>query len=556
MEILLPSFLNLFGTALSSIGPFLILLGVLIFIHELGHFLVARWCGVQVEVFSLGFGPKIFKYKKGETVYCISALPFGGYVKMFGDNPLKSVSEAEKHKGFLYKKVPQKLAIAFGGPFMNLLFTFLAFCFLGLYGLPAYSPTLGDVPEGTLAWEKGLRPGDTVTTIEGKTVNYLEEVVEKIRKNAEIPLKIELLSPSGKTKTLTLTPEKTLSENPFELTKHKGHIDGMDFASKGTRIGIPSKNSLGFKSGLRTFDEIIKINERKVRYWRELEPLLNSQKTPPSVTVKRTLDFNKSKKKEKTLHFQLASTSLPYSLKTLGLESPELYIYKVGKGTPAAKSGLKRGDKILAIEGEKLKIWEEFAVKIQTYKGNKSLEFSILREGQINNLSVQPKKMITENTLKEKIMVGVVSGMYMTLPEEKIKQFSFPQALIYAGKETGSWLKAITANIVHLVTGKISYRNIAGPVGIGRVAHRSFQEGLLSFVFMMALISLSLFYINLLPIPLLDGGHILFFSIEGILRRPLDLKKLILAQQIGLVTVLGFFTFTLFNDIYNWLTAW
>ena len=168
MENLLSSFLNFSNLILSSLGPFLLLLAVLIFIHELGHFLVARWCGVQVEVFSLGFGPKIFKYKKGDTIYCISAFPFGGYVKMFGDNPLKPVSKEEQHKGFLYKKVPQKLAIAFGGPVMNLLFTFGAFWFLAVYGLPAFSPILGDVPENSPAWQDGLRPGDTIKAIEGK----------------------------------------------------------------------------------------------------------------------------------------------------------------------------------------------------------------------------------------------------------------------------------------------------------------------------------------------------------------------------------------------------
>ena len=478
-----------------------------------------------MEVFSLGFGPKIFKYKKGGTVYCISALPFGGYVKMFGDNPLIPVPESEKHKGFLYKKVPQKLAIAFGGPAMNLLFTFGAFCFLGMYGLPTYSPTLGDVPENTTAWEKGLRPGDTVTAIEGKPVHYLEEVVTKIKKSSGRTLTMEFLSSTGEQKTLTLTPEKKSSESPFELTKNVGHIEGFDFTSKGTRIGIPFQDSPAFQSGLRTFDEIVGINKQKVKYWRELESLISAGKTPPVLKVKRIMNLNKPKKTEKLLKFQLIAASPPYSLKSLGLESPELYIYKVGKGTPAAKSGLKRGDKVLAIEGKKLKTWEEFADRIQNYEGNNPLDFSVLRKGQIERFLVQPEKMIVETAVKEKIMVGVISGMYMAFPEEKQKQFSFPGALVYAGGETFSWLKIITANIFHLVTGEISYRNIAGPVGIGRVAHRSFHEGFLSFIFMMSLISLSLFYINLLPIPLLDGGHILFFSIEGILGRPLDLKK-------------------------------
>ena len=110
--------------------------------------------------------------------------------------------------------------------------------------------------------------------------------------------------------------------------------------------------------------------------------------------------------------------------------------------------------------------------------------------------------------------------------------------------------------MVQLVTGRISYRSLSGPVGIGRVAHQSFQEGFLPFIFLMAWISAYLFYINLLPVPLLDGGHILFFSIEGLLGRSLDLKKLVLAQQIGLMALLSLFAFAFVNDIYKWLTAW
>lgn len=121
------SFFELIQKILFAIAPFTLLLGGLIFIHELGHFLVARYFGVKVEVFSLGFGPKILKYKKGDTLYCLSLLPLGGYVKMFGSNPLEVISEQEKTKAFLYKPVPQKWLIAFAGPFMNLIFTLFAF---------------------------------------------------------------------------------------------------------------------------------------------------------------------------------------------------------------------------------------------------------------------------------------------------------------------------------------------------------------------------------------------------------------------------------------------
>ena len=547
----LSSFVTFASLVLSSIGPFVLLLAVLIFIHELGHFLVARWCGVRVEVFSLGFGPKILKYKKGETIYCISALPFGGYVKMFGDNPFKPVPKEEQHKGFLYKKVPQKLAIAFGGPAMNLLFTFAAFWFLGVYGLPSSAPVLGDVPENSPAWAAGMRSGDRVLAIQGEPVAYWEEAAEKIKESAGQVLQMDFLSSSGREKSLAFTPKEKKSENPLALKKLVGHIEGLTFVSKGTQVGLSSQNSPAWAAGLRTFDTILTVNGKKVRYWRELEPLITAQKKILVFTVKRQEDSSK-----KPLDFLIpVQKTSPWSLKSLGLEWPSLYVSKVGKDTPAKNSGLKRGDKILSVQGVRMKNWKEFSNTIKNYRESNPLEISIRRYGEIKKFFMQPKKMITAGVAKETFMVGVVST-HLLPPEEKLKRLPLFAGFLFAGEKTFYWLKIITVNLIQLIKGDISYRHISGPLGIGRVAHQSFQEGLVAFLFAMALISLSLFYINLLPIPLLDGGHILFFSIEGLLRRPLDLKKLVLAQNIGLVTILSFFAFVFVNDIYNWLTAW
>ena len=640
---------------LSGVGPFFLLLGVLIFIHEAGHFLAARWCGVRVEVFSLGFGPKLFKYKKGDTVYCISAFPLGGYVKMFGDNPLQPPPKEERHQGFLFKKVPQKLAIAFAGPLMNLLFAFFALQFLYFVGVPSFAPVLGDVPENSLAYNKGLRSGDMLVALNGRPAADGEEIDKLIRKSAGRKLSFEALSPSGESKELIFTPKETVNENLLDPAKTIGRIEGFTFASKGTRIGISSWDSPAFQAGLRTFDEIQSLQPQfekvsgglflesafsaeesseadalatpphdkggqggvpsentvsqggfaaegpqAVRYWRELDPVLSSfaERGASSVifTVLRPLDSSKKTapagdsassadpaagaasagtlaRKAKTkggaedgedakarlqivvpLKKPLSLKKSP--LKSLGLETPDLYIHKVGRGTPAAAAGLKRGDKIAAAAGRELSGFKEFAQIVQGLQGQSELSLSVLRDGRSEFVSVQPKKMLSEGAAKERIMVGVVSASHIVLPEETLRRFGFWNSGIEAGAQTLFLLKSITVSLGRLIKGSVSVRHLAGPVGIGRAAHRSFQAGRLSFIFMMALISLSLFYMNLLPVPLLDGGHILFFAVEGILGRPLSVKKLILAQRAGLAAVLSFFALAFVNDIYNWLTAW
>ena len=153
-------------------------------------------------------------------------------------------------------------------------------------------------------------------------------------------------------------------------------------------------------------------------------------------------------------------------------------------------------------------------------------------------------------------MLGIVSGGLNVFPEEILRKRGFFSIALYSGQETWKWLGYIATGLVRLIQGKVSLRNVGGPVQIGRIAHRSFQQGFSSFLFMMALISLNLFFLNLLPIPMLDGGHLLFFTYEGILGRPLSVKKLIVAQQVGLVLILSLMGFAISNDIYNWLKAW
>ena len=180
MDFLL-SFFHLIFKAFFALGPFVLLLGVLIFIHELGHFLVARYFGVKVEVFSLGFGPKILKYKKGDTIYCISLFPLGGYVKMFGSNPLEELSEEEKSQAFLYKKVHQKWLIAFAGPFMNLVFTLIAFFSLSKIGVPSLPAILGDIQKESQAYQAGFRSGDIILSVNGKKISYYEELDQRLK---------------------------------------------------------------------------------------------------------------------------------------------------------------------------------------------------------------------------------------------------------------------------------------------------------------------------------------------------------------------------------------
>lgn len=536
------SFLFMVQKGVFSVGPFIILLGVLIFIHELGHFLAARYCGVRVEVFSLGFGPKILKYKRGDTVYCLSLFPLGGYVKMFGDNPFTEVPQEEKQYGFLYKKVPQKLMIAFAGPFMNLIFTLFAFLLLGWIGIPAIPAILGDITKDTPAYKVGFRSGDKILSVNKEKISDWGEFNKVISSNPSKNLSVSISSLNKDLKKYNVSPASIANSNIFSFKKKMGAISGLSPFSTGTQVGVKF-NSPAYKAGLRTFDTIKKINGKQIRYWRDLRGSIKKTKKNLSLSITR---------ENKNLEIQFSKR---YTFNQLGVEPTDLYILKVGANTPAESAGIKKGDRLIAIDGTTVNSWDQVLNTIKNHSGQ-GFKIKYQRAGKTHNINVSPKIMYVEGNLKERSMLGIASASFKIPPEQFLKKESFFGAFVFSGKQTAHWLKVISVGLLRLVQGQLSVRTLGGPVTIGRVAHSSFQTGFVSFLFVMALISLNLFFLNLLPIPILDGGHILFFTIEGIMGRPLDTKKLIIAQNIGLLVLLSFFALTFFNDIYNWLNAW
>lgn len=543
MDIFL-SFLSLFQKSFFVIGPFILLLGVLIFIHELGHFLAARYFNVRVEVFSLGFGPKILKFKKGDTVYCLSLFPLGGYVKMFGDNPLEDIPDSEKEKGFLYKRVPQKWLIAFAGPLMNLIFTILAFFLLALLGLSSLPAKLGDIRKGSQAYEAGFRSGDTILSVNGKALSYQKELTEFIKNNPNKTLLFQTQNQNMEKKEISIATHLKKNPNPLGWEGFIGAIDGFRFLSSGLRVGV-IHGSPAYNAGLRTFDQILKANGKDFRYWRDLKAFIKNTNPPEilfhiqreSETIKLTINKNTG------------------SLKSLGIEPASFYIERIGPKTPASKAGFLKGDRLLSIDGEAIITWEQVLKKINSFSGT-PLSITYQRKEKTNTVSISPSPLFVEGNVKKRFMLGIASGGLNLLPEPLLQKRSFFQSFIYSFEETAHWLQVICIGLVRLVQGKISLRTMGGPVAIGRMAHSSFHQGFQTFLFMMALISLNLFFLNLLPIPMLDGGHLLFFSLEGIMGRPLSVKKLIIAQQMGLILLVSFMGFALFNDIYNWLKAW
>jgi regulator of sigma E protease len=452
----------LLGGALDYVVSAAVALGALIFIHELGHFLVAKAMGVGVERFSLGFGPRIFSFRRGETEYCVSIVPLGGYVKMTGEeatgedaiHPTTEAPSTDPTKSFSTKPLWARGLIVFAGPGMNFVLAAAIFSVVfAVVGVPVLDPTIGRVTPDSAAAQAGLHPRDQVAAIDGKPVEHWGEIEEAVTRSNGRPLALAIVR-DGVRQDVTVTPRKVPVRTPFN--------EPAEAWSIGAR---------------------------------------------------------------------------PYLPPVVG---------EVRPGMPAAEAGLQPRDRVVALNGQPIETWDELAEMIST-RADETLTLRIERGGSRMDVTVTPRVEVERDALGKETKVGRIG--IATATSQSFKR-SDPLTAFGRGVARTWDVTAITVvSIWKLVTGTIPASNIGGPLQISMVAGQQAQQGLVSYAFFVALISVNLAILNLLPVPMLDGGHLLFFAIEAVLGRPLSLRKREIAQQIGLALLLLLMVFALFNDL-------
>ena len=345
---------------LTSLIGVIILLGGLIFFHEFGHYTVAKLFGVKVEVFSLGFGKKLFTRRIGETEYALSLFPLGGYVKLMGDDPYKGVPAAEADRAFSTQKLYRRFLIVAAGPIANLLLAFVLFIVVFWFGQPMASTRIGTVAVGSPAWDAGVRPRDKIVDVSGTPVQSWNDL-EDLLKN-KVGEKVELQIERGASELrIPFTVSKVRSKNAYGEDEDVGGIKGISPNAMESMIGTSDPKSLAYIAGLRTGDVITKIGNRSVVLYDDINDALRDQWAPGksiSVTVRRRAG-NDPKETGVEQSFQLTLPNVPVTDATgplglsalLGLYPSELYVYKVTSGSPAEKGGMQPGDRIVKIGG-------------------------------------------------------------------------------------------------------------------------------------------------------------------------------------------------------------
>ena len=548
---------------IADIGFFALLFLVLVFVHELGHFLMAKWMGIKVEKFSLGMGPKIFSFQKGDTEYRLAALPLGGYVKMAGDDPSKEYSDAEKKIGFLTQKPPAKLLVVFGGPVFNLILPIILFGIMLAVGIPSIAPVVGLLQEDLPAKVAGLKSGDRLIAVDGQKLLKWTDFEKIVQSSAGKPLQVEV----ERLNTQSLKTENVKFEVTPVLADAKSKF-GEDI--KVGRLGISpefvmpqiffedSKSALA-EAGFKSLDRVRKINGSSILSQDQFLEILNAQKSAEiSVLVERD-----SQNLELNLKVPQGNCKGDCSVATrVGLLSTLLVIGEVPNGRPAFKAGLQTSDRLLSINSQKLKNWDDVLKLIKGSEG-RALEVAWSRGGKEMKAVVTPE--LTE--IKDPIM-----GKDSPTAKEPVYQIGIaPMALMdadYVTEQSWSpvdWLnRGLTQTwemtsmtvigLFKLVTGQLSLKALGSPIMIYKLAGNSYRmagggkHGWVSFLSLLALLSITLGVINLFPIPVLDGGHAVFFTIEWIRGRPLSLKVMEWAMQAGLFILICVFVVALYND--------
>ncbi len=432
-----------------TIASGIILLGILVFVHELGHFCVAKFCGVKVLKFSLGFGPRLVSRQWGETEYMICAIPLGGYVQMLGEGGGEQGEDAEipaeeEHRSFSKQSLLRRMAIVAAGPIMNLALPFmvLPLAFLVGINLPAYldePPCVGYVIPDSEAEQAGFLQGDCITAISGQEVLTWTDTGPALVNSAGEPIAFKF------------SRDHESAEITFDA--ENGALEGLQ------SIGL-----------------------------------------------------------------------LPGQDAVVGALAPAM---------PAVEAGIQEGDRILSVGDRKIVSWYELKGAIQEI-GGRPVTLIIERDYKELPIKIVPRKIDGNDDY----LIGVS-------PQQKtiFKSFSLGES-IKAGAERSIQLIDLTLVFIQkLFAGHVSTSNIGGPITVVQIAGQAAQTDLSAILSVLAFLSIQLGILNLLPIPILDGGHLFFYAFEMVFRRPLSLRAREWAQQLGLILLIMLMVLAFYNDI-------
>lgn len=574
------------------------MLGILIVVHELGHFLVAKACGVRVLKFSIGFGAPIgfgkfrTRWEKNGTEYVIGWIPLGGFVRMLGEPMpgdeefMEPVPEDARDDEFLERKpVWQKLAVVFAGPAMNLFLPVV--CLIGILwnGVDRFDAVVGMVESGSPAAMSGLRPGDRILSVDGSAVSFFEEVIEPVSDREPGGRVLLGVDREGERFDVEVSVAAQMIRNAYGTFEEVGWI-GIGNERLEARLGLPDRESAAWQAGLRSGDRVVSVDGAEVEDWEAFREAHAEAATSGRGAGDATVVWQIARdaegvdtaapatgELENAIDEELIETFevvLPArrNLASIGVVPATILVAEVSADRPASIAGIRRGDLVLAVDGAAVGSFRSFVSRVQTSAG-RELVLTYARDGLTQTTRLAAREEVVAGRydiegMEERIyQIGLAPWRTWlggaTVPQQiRNPVESIPQAFVMTWDMTGRYLEGLS----RVFTGDVGADKLSGPIGIARIARKSLDRGFEEYLWMMMLISINLGILNLLPIPILDGGQALIYSIEGIKRSPLSMRSREMASSFGFAVLMLLMGRAFWNDLtpfwakfVNWLSA-
>lgn len=549
-----------------SVLYFLLLVGVLVLIHELGHFVAAKALDVRVLRFSVGYGRPLVRVKLGETEYQIGVFPLGGYVRILGieSTDAEGRDKADVGRSFASRPLWQRLVIVLAGPAANLLLPVIIYfvLFAGHTTLPA--AVIGDVLDGGAAARAGLEPGDRVLEIDGRAVRYWEEIENAVRSSPGKELHLRI-SRAGKVFERYITPIEDTVRHRDGQVQLQGRV-GITHAPFVPLVGVIDGTSPAARAGLHTGDLIISVDGQAVRNWRDVQHQLGRFARRTSIVYFRGTELPGIPQIELLgagFADLVPETQVDPTLNRqtyTGLEHAEMFVAHVDAGSPADGAGLRPGDLVVALDDKPVGHWMDLDQRLQA-EPNKTFKLTWRRAGagaapaQTATTMTAEVTQVWRNQLDEyghttsRLVFGARNDVDRGSGAMVAIDGRVGYAMSKAFQRTGETISTMTRGFFQIVSGDTPGEALGGPIMMYRVASVSGNKGWDSFLLMLALISVNLGLINLLPIPMLDGGLLLVFAIEGTRRKPLSPKLRSRIQLAGLILIGVITILAIRNDV-------
>lgn len=534
---------------------FAILCSVLIFVHELGHFFWAKIFGVKVLTFSIGFGPKLLRLRGRETEYCIALLPLGGFVKMLEETRQEAVLPEDKKRTFESQALWKRIIIVLAGPAMNIVFPVLCYFTLFVSETDSAPPTIGVVMPGHPA-EGKLLPGDRVLEINGEHIYTFADVRRIVQKSPGKELNFRVFR-GREHVDVSIIPAETRVEKPLDIVDTVGEI-GVRPNQPAAVIGVPNTNSPAYRAGLRTFDVIIEVRGRSLKTFAELDEILldNRGETVPvaylrPVRVPNALgtlgDFAVYESGVAALTPETGTNLLSRA----GIELADPYVFDVPEGSAEWNADLRPGDRIVSVDGVEINAWSMFEDRLFASRETPhKVDWERAGQRMSGTIELRRELWIDEYEQERPRYSLRASNWAPAIPEPPVESPpSIRHAITASLDETYDVIRFIVIGIVRIFEGKVSISTLGGPITIYDIVGEESAKGVSYFVWAMAVISINLGLINLLPIPVLDGGHLVFFLFEAIFRRPLSLRVREVASFVGMLVMVLLMGIAFKNDV-------